>query len=476
MIEHNIKKNVKRTLGEIPVHDRIKPLIVALSGGPDSVALLLALNDLKDELDLKLHIAHMNHGLRGMESDDDERFVIDLANQLGLPYTTRLGNVKDYAKTNKTSIEEAARNIRYEFLSSVVKEKKGFGIVLGHTKNDQVETILMHLIRGTGLNGLLGMSAFSKWQSVDTDTCTVLVRPLLNIDKDSTEKYCSFYNLQPRIDTSNSSIHFTRNKIRADLIPIIKSYNQSFGKALLRMSSAARHYQEYIETITLETMNHVKISAPHGITFSRYAFCEQHRVIQTNLVLLAYKKMVGNTKKIKSAHIDTILDLASNGKSKIVHLPNNLVVCIDNQEIQFVSRNCLAETKTQILTRHIIKVPGKTTIPGWEIVSWIEKTSTTRLSSEYHITLDADQIDEPIFVRGRLPGDKFVPTGMKNTKKLQDFMVDAKIPNSKRDSVPIVTLNDEIIWVVGYRKADGLALDTNTMKVITIAFTATGLY
>ena len=151
MIEHNIKKDVKRTLGVIPDHDRIKPLVVALSGGSDSLALLLALNDLKDELDLKLHIAHMNHGLRGRESDDDERFVIDMASQLRLPYTTRFGNVKDYAKTNKTSIEEAARNMRYEFLSSVVTEEKGFGIVLGHTKNDQVETILMHLIRGTGL-------------------------------------------------------------------------------------------------------------------------------------------------------------------------------------------------------------------------------------------------------------------------------------------------------------------------------------
>ena len=282
MIEHNIKKDVKRTLGVIPDHDRIKPLVVALSGGSDSLALLLALNDLKDELDLKLHIAHMNHGLRGRESDDDERFVIDMASQLRLPYTTRFGNVKDYAKTNKTSIEEAARNMRYEFLSSVVTEEKGFGIVLGHTKNDQVETILMHLIRGTGLDGLLGMSPFSKWQSVDTNTYTVLVRPLLNIDKDSTEKYCSFYNLQPRIDTSNSSIHFTRNKIRADLIPRIKSYNQGFDKALLRMSSAARHYQDYIESITLETMKHVIISTPNGVTFSRYAFCEQHRVIQTN--------------------------------------------------------------------------------------------------------------------------------------------------------------------------------------------------
>ena len=476
MIEHNIKKDVKRTLGVIPDHDRIKPLVVALSGGSDSLALLLALNDLKDELDLKLHIAHMNHGLRGRESDDDERFVIDMASQLRLPYTTRFSNVKDYAKTNKTSIEEAARNMRYEFLSSVVTEEKGFGIVLGHTKNDQVETILMHLIRGTGLDGLLGMSPFSKWQSVDTNTYTVLVRPLLNVDKDSTEKYCSFYNLQPRIDTSNSSIHFTRNKIRADLIPRIKSYNQGFDKALLRMSSAARHYQDYIESITLETMKHVIISTPNGVTFSRYAFCEQHRVIQTNLILLAYEKMVGNTKKIKSAHIDAILDLASNGKSKIVHLPNNLIVRIDNKEIQFVSKNCLAETKTQILAKHLIKVPGITTIPGWEIVSYVEKTSSTKLSSEHIISLEAEKIEEPIFVRGRLPGDKFVPTGMKNAKKLQDFMVDTKIPNSKRDSVPIVTLGDKIIWVVGYRKADGFAINTNAIKVVTIEFNATGLY
>ena len=181
MIEHNIRKDIKRTLRAIPVHERTKPLVVALSGGPDSLALLLALNDLKDELNLKLHVAHMNHGLRGTESDDDEKFVIDLAIQLRLPHTTRFGNVKDYANENKVSIEEAARNMRYEFLSNVVREEKGFGIVLGHTKNDQVETILMHLIRGTGLDGLLGMSTFVKWQSFNTDTYTVLIRPLLNV-------------------------------------------------------------------------------------------------------------------------------------------------------------------------------------------------------------------------------------------------------------------------------------------------------
>ena len=224
--------------------------------------------------------------------------------------------------------------MRYDFLSDVVRGEKGFGIVLGHTKNDQVETFLMHLIRGTGLDGLLGMSTFGKWQSLNTDTYTVLIRPLLNVGKDSTEQYCSSYNLQPRIDTSNSSIHFTRNKIRTDLIPRIKSYNQNFEKALIRMSSAVRYYQDYIETITLDTMRNLTVSTPRGIAFSRHAFCEQHHVIQTNLILMAYEKMVGNTKNIKSAHIDTILDLASNGKSKIVHLPNNLVVCIDNQEIQ----------------------------------------------------------------------------------------------------------------------------------------------
>ena len=106
----------------------------------------------------------------------------------------------------------------------------------------------------------------------------------------------------------------------------------------------------------------------------------------------------------------------------------------------------------------------------------MKKKSPERLYGDYHIFLDAEQIEEPIFVRSRLPGDKFVPTGMKNAKKLQDFMVDTKIPNSKRDSVPIVTLEDEIIWVVGYRKADGLALNANTIKVITIEFNATGLY
>ena len=470
----NISKDIKNTLAEIPVRDRIKPLVIALSGGPDSLALSLALNDLKAELGLNLHIAHMNHGLRGTESDDDERFVIDLANRLRLPYTTRFGNVKDYAKTNKTSIEEAARNMRYEFLSSVVKEKTGFGIVLGHTKNDQVETILMHLIRGTGLDGLMGMSTFSKWQSVNTDTYTVLIRPLLNVDKHSTEKYCSYYNLQPRIDTSNSSINFTRNKIRADLIPRIKTYNQSFEKALLRMSSVASHYQDYIGTITLNTMKLVTVPASSGIAFARYAFCEQHRVIQTNLILFAYNKMVGNTKKIKSAHVETILGLASNGKSKIVHLPNNLVVCINNQEIRFVSKDYLDTTKANILTKHVINVPGKTTIPGWEIVANVEKTSPDKLSGAYQISLDAERIEEPIFVRGRLPGDKFVPTGMKNAKKLQDFMVDVKIPHFKRDSVPLVTLDDEIIWVVGYRKAEGLAINANTIKAINIAFNATG--
>lgn len=476
MIQHNIKQEISNTLATIPLCDRIKTLVIALSGGPDSLALLLALNDLKDDLGLKLHIAHMNHGLRGKESDGDEEFVIDLAKRLKLPYTTTFEDVGKYSKTNKISIEEASRNLRYQFLAKVTNQENGLGVALGHTRDDQIETILMHLIRGSGLNGMLGMSIFSYWPSQNDLHRVMLIRPLLNINKDSTKKYCFFKNLNPRIDTSNSSLDFTRNRIRAELIPLIESYNQNFGTALLKTSTIAKYYQEYVEKVALDTMEFLSIPTENGVTFTRDAFCEQHRAIQGNLILSAYEKIVGNTKKIKSAHIDTIVKLANNGKNKIVHLPNDLMVWVDAKNIWFGSKPFFNTTKNKITKSHIIKVPGKTTIPGWEIISTVTSTFSKNSSDNYQLHLEAAQINEPMFIRGRQPGDRFIPSGMNHSKKLQDFMVDIKLPTTQRDSVPIVILGNKIIWVVGYRKAEGLGITLRSKKIIRIKFKPTELY
>ena len=212
-------------------------LVVAVSGGPDSVCLLHIMVRLQGELDIRLHVAHLNHQLRGTESEADAQYVSNLAQQLGIPASIEQRAVKSYQNQQRVSLEEAAREVRYAFLAQVAESIGASRVAVGHTIDDHIETILLHLIRGTGTRGLRGLLSSSQWQSTG-DNLTV-IRPLLPVSRDETASYCHHHQLMPRLDSSNLSLSQLRNRIRHQLLPQLKSYNPQVAEALLRTARIA---------------------------------------------------------------------------------------------------------------------------------------------------------------------------------------------------------------------------------------------
>ena len=214
-----------------------KRLVVAVSGGPDSLAMLYALHHLQGALCLTLHVAHLDHELRGEDSAADAEFVAQTCAKLGVDCTVEAADVPAFQREHRMSLEEAAREVRYRFLAHVAEREGAHAIALGHTSDDQVETVLMNFIRGSGLRGLRGMLPTSRRRIDESDV--TISRPLLNLSKQDTIAYCEALDLNPRFDESNRSIEMTRNRIRLELLPLLQELNPAFGDAVLRLSKNA---------------------------------------------------------------------------------------------------------------------------------------------------------------------------------------------------------------------------------------------
>ena len=212
-------------------------LVVAVSGGPDSLAMLYALHRLRDELGLALHVAHLDHRLRGQDSAADAEFVAQTCAKLGIDCTVEDLDVLAFRREHRMSLEEAAREVRYRFLANVAEQVGADAVALGHTSDDQVETVLMNVIRGSGLRGLRGMMPTSNRHIEGSDA--TLFRPLLNLSKQDTIAYCEALHLTPRADESNRSTEMTRNRVRLELLPLLRDMNPAFGDAALRLSRNA---------------------------------------------------------------------------------------------------------------------------------------------------------------------------------------------------------------------------------------------
>ncbi len=222
-----------------------KKLVVAVSGGPDSVCLLHILVKLQKELGIAINVAHLNHQLRGAEADADAQYVAELARQLDVPIIIDSRNVKAYQTRQRISMEEAAREVRYDFLAEVAESVGTDRVAVGHTVDDHVETILMHLIRGTGTRGLRGLQPLSPWQS--SGGSLNVIRPLLPVSRQETVDYCHQNRLFPRIDTSNQSLSPLRNRIRHQLLPLLRSYNPKVDESLLRTARIAADDLAFID-------------------------------------------------------------------------------------------------------------------------------------------------------------------------------------------------------------------------------------
>lgn len=458
-------------------HDNLfspgETLVVAVSGGPDSVCLLHILTRLMAPININLHVAHLNHGLRGAESDADADYVRQLSLSLGIPSTIEKRNVESFRLSHHLSLEEAARAVRYSFLSEVAATIGSRKVAVGHTADDQVETILHHFIRGSGLTGLRGMLPETNWNINETEKSITVIRPLLGVTRKETEHYCTSYELSPRFDASNLSLSFTRNRIRLELLPYLRSMNSRIDQAILRLSNAVGQDLEVLEGAAADLFTRSAVKRDGSISFKKSPIVEAPESLQRHLFRLAIGLLLGDTTNVEMVHIEAILDSLKKPAGTSLTLPRDLVFMVDYGEFTISLKQKVEPPYPVVKETYPINVPGETNIPGWIIVTRIEKaesyeTVTNNLPWQAH--LDLAVAGKDIFVRGRVGGDRFRPLGMASLKKLQDFMVDEKIPSRWRDSIPILANNNQILWVVGLRIDDRAKFTDRTTEFLHIEF------
>ncbi len=490
----------QRVLNFIQEHNLVsgqRQLLVAVSGGPDSVCLLHILVRLREKLKVELHVAHLDHKLRGAESDADAQYVAQLAYQLGIPATVEARNVKDYQARRRTSLEEAAREVRYTFLAEVAKSLGTECVAVGHTRDDNIETILMHLIRGTGTRGLRGLQPSSQWQSPENSL--TIIRPLLQLSRQETADYCHRYELEPRIDASNLSLPPLRNRIRHQLLPLLRSYNPGIAEALLRTARIAGDDLAFLDKEGSRLLASIAQRQGEAFVLDKEEFLELPAGLQRHLLRETIKGLLGSLKDIEARHIEEIMAALSKPAGKRLSLPGGLVFIIEYNRYLLAPESAPQSPLPVIGGETVLRIPGETLFSGWRVTASILGSSQAEGKSEgalapsetktplpldkgkgikgiglindsFTAYLNLEKVGVRTVVRCRQPGDRFQPLGMNQPKKLGEYMIDAKIPRAWRQQVPIVCSPEHILWVVGWQIDDRAKVTESTKQVLRLEF------
>lgn len=419
-------------------------VIAACSGGPDSLALVHILQGLAADYRFTLVVAHVDHMLRGQESAADAAFVAAFCADNGLPCYMKAINVAEFAQMSGRSLEDAAREKRYEFFRQVADELGGAKIATGHHADDQAETVLINLLRGAGSSGLRGMQA----QNGD------VIRPLLAVSRKEIEDYCKRNNLKARIDATNFETEYLRNKVRLNLLPLLESdYNPSIKEALNRTAIIMGDYYDYIRQAAESLWPDIVMKKQDMYVVNCLKLLQQHVALQRELLRLTVERKQGNLKGIAFYHVEKLINMAKTAAvGKVAELPGQLLVKKDYRHLVVGWRPNYV--KSAMLPIKLV-IPGITYIAQSNVKITAEIVDSVPFDSCKQVgVFDWENIKMPIYVRTRLPGDRFEPLGLKGSKKLKDFFIDAKIPQEERDNILLVCDSDGIIWVAGYRQSE----------------------
>ena len=449
---NTIEKNLMFNKGDI--------VIVAVSGGPDSMCLLHLLNQLSKQLQLKLIVAHVNHCLRGLEADKDQEFVHNFCEDFKIECYSKRIDINEIAKINNVSSETAGRNARYEYFNELKNKFKANKIALAHNANDQAETILMRIIRGTGLEGLVGIKPVRDG---------IFIRPLIDITRNKIEEYCDRNNINPRIDKTNSQNIYTRNKIRLELIPYIeKNFNSDIVTGLIRLGDIAKKDNDFIEKqVDFSYKKYCYTKQGKGIIKGE-AFNEDEAVL-SRLIRRTFQEVNGNLYNFEKVHIYDIISIQKQGTGKEVTLPSSVNAINDYGDIIITKKQKSSEFERYEFYLHINEKNIIQHIGNNIILKLLENENKINLTEKPNIrNFDFDKIKGDIIVRNRKGGDKFTPFGMKGTKKLKDLFIDLKVKKEERDKIPLICFGGDIAWIVGYRVSDKFKITDNTKNILQI--------
>ncbi|MNI15189.1 tRNA(Ile)-lysidine synthase [compost metagenome] len=447
-------------------------IVVAVSGGPDSVALLHILNEISrdSEFGLRLVCAHVNHGIRGQESDQEAEFVRNLAEKLGIPFELGFFDIPSYMKETGKGQGLAAREKRYEFLHHVAANYSAASIALAHHANDQAETVMMRILRGSGPTGLAGMKVRRKDKKVE------LIRPLLRIYKDELVLACDTLGIPYVIDSSNLLSKYARNAVRLDVLPFLGQYNEQLTDSLNRLAEVIGEEDEYMQR-EAETAYAKLVFTQNGAEAFRIApFITLHAALQRRLIKLILNYLPLGTDEGDFVKIEAIRKGATQDSPTTwsIDLGGGLRCLREYDTIRFVPAQ--AESQIPHYTYVVEQFPAEVFIKdtGRTLRFTRLDANPGLLKSEDRsndeAVFDADGLYFPLTVRSRLPGDIMKVMGLNGSKKVKDIFIDEKIPPSLRAAIPIVTdANGQIIWIPGVRRSAIATVSPHTSSVVVMA-------
>ncbi len=441
---------------------RGETVVVGVSGGPDSVCLVHILAGLRERLGMGLHVAHLNHLLRGPESEADAGYVSQLAQRLSLPFTVESQTPRELQLRRGLSPEDAARKVRYGFLARVAAATGARRIAVGHTASDQAETVLMHLVRGSGLRGLGGMAPAANQNGF------TLIRPLLSISREETESYCRFHQLQPRWDSSNLSPEFLRNRFRRELLPLLRDFNPNIEQTLLRSARTLSEDLAFLQEGVSRAWVEVVTEESGGIALDVGITRRLHPALQRHLLLRSLEHMLGSHQDATAVHVERMLAVLTRAGKKVA-LPGGLTFGAHYGKAVLSRGGDLPCPLPTLEGSYQLRVPGETVLPGWRVEASLGPPSGLP-GAGWKASFDLEVTGSNLVVRKRKPGDRFQPLGLGYEKKLQDFMVDAKINRGWRSRVPLVCSDDHIIWVAGWRTDERTRVRQATSRVLSLEF------
>lgn len=433
-------------------------IIAGVSGGLDSMALLMVLYDLKEDLDFNIIVCHVNHGVRE-EAVEDQEFVRNVASNLGLEFHTINVDMVSYGKEMGITAEEAGRELRYGFFREIIR-KVGHGkIAVAHNKNDQAETLLQRLMRGTGLHGLKGMD----FKSQD------IIRPILNISRGEIEEYLQANNIEYVIDKTNLLPIYNRNKVRLELIPYIEeNFNPNIIETLWRTSQTANMDSTYLDEVSQENYNNiVKREDTYSIILNGDKFIKIHPSIQNRIIRLSILRLIQSIQGLSQYHITSIVDMfIEQNTGKQIDLPNGLVARVSYNDL-IIEREQKPSNQPYEFSLKI----GENTIKRLDMSISLQLVDEMDKKDDPNIKyIDYDKIKGKLYIRNRKNGDRIRPLGMNGSKKIKDYFIDKKIPREDRDRIPLLVDDENIIWILGHSISELYKVSKSTNKILKINY------
>jgi tRNA(Ile)-lysidine synthase len=414
-------------------------LIVAVSGGADSVALLDLLATLPD-FPLRLVVAHLNHHLRGTESDGDETFVKDLAAQYGLPYEVTHAAIRQIAQQTGRSLEEAGREARYAFFEQLRQDHHASAIAVAHHADDQAETFLLRLLRGAGTTGLAAMAPVNQAR---------VIRPLLEITRLELRDHLASRKLIFREDASNTDRDFLRNRIRHELLPLLNDYSPGISGRLAATAGLIREDENLLTSCTDTAFRQLSVTGKNWAAIPRIALAEQHQALRLRLFRTSIKTVLGDLNGFERLHFSLLNSFLNGSKTGAsINLPRGLVALLTAEHLLFTTHELLRPAPP---CRCLIEGPGSYDLDNGLSLA-IEYASAPRSwpgLPDATTYVDFDQAPFPWQVRPTIQGERLEPLGMKGSRSIQDILTDRKLPRHLRACLPLVCHNTSPLWLAG---------------------------